>query len=39
MRFDSKLDPWEYVCQQNDQAPELMLGNFKSMDRTTAIVP
>jgi hypothetical protein len=39
MRFDSKLDPWEYVCQQNDQAPELMLGNFKTMDRSTTIVP
>jgi hypothetical protein len=39
MRFDAKLDPWEYICQQNDQAPELMLGNFKTMDRSTAIVP
>jgi len=39
MRFNPELDPWEYVCQQNDQAPELMLGNFKTMDRSTAIVP
>jgi hypothetical protein len=34
---DSEL--FEYVCQQGNQANELMLGDYDSVDRTTTIVP
>ena len=39
MRFTPDQEPWEYVCQQANYAHELMVGTFKTMDRTTAIVP
>jgi hypothetical protein len=34
---DSEL--FEYVCQQGNQANELMLGDYDEVDRTTTIVP
>jgi len=34
---DSEL--WEYVCQQGNQASNLMLGDYDSVDRTTTTVP
>ena len=39
MRYNPDVEPWEYVCQQANYAHELMVGTFKTMDRTTTIVP
>ena len=39
LSFDPGQELWEYVCQQANYAGELMVGSFKTMDRTTQIVP
>jgi len=39
LRWDTGLELFEYVCQDNNFAPELMLGNQQSVDRSSAIVP
>jgi hypothetical protein len=39
MNFQPTQELFEYVCQQANYAAELMVGSFKSMDRTTTIVP
>jgi len=39
MQFTPGQELWEYVCQQSNFAPELMVGGFDKMDRTTTVVP
>jgi hypothetical protein len=39
MRWNSSQELFEYVCQDNNLAPELMLGAAGSMSRTSVIVP
>jgi hypothetical protein len=39
MQFNPGQELWEYVCQQSNFAPELMVGSFDKVDRTTTIVP
>ena len=39
LNFTPDQELWEYVCQQANYAGDLMVGSFKSMDRTTTIVP
>ena len=39
LNFAPDQELWEYICQQGNYAGELMLGSFKTMDRSTAIVP
>jgi hypothetical protein len=39
LNFQPDQELWEYICQQGNYAGELMLGSFKTMDRTTTIVP
>ena len=39
MRWNSDQELFEYVCQDNNLAPELMLGGAASMNRTSTIVP
>jgi hypothetical protein len=39
LRLESGTELFEYVCQQQNYAHELMVGEFKSVDRTTLPVP
>jgi hypothetical protein len=39
LRLESGTELFEYVCQQQNYAHELMVGQFKSVDRTTLPVP
>ena len=39
LRWEEGTELFEYVCQQANYAPELMVGAAKSVDRTSAIVP
>jgi hypothetical protein len=39
LRWDQGQELFEYVCQDNNFAPELMLGAQKSVDRSSPIVP
>ena len=39
LRWESGTELFEYVCQQMNYAPTLMVGAAKSVDRTSAIVP
>ena len=39
LNFQPDQELWEYICQQGNYAGELMLGSFKTMDRSTPIVP
>ncbi len=39
LRWESGTELFEYVCQQMNYAPSLMVGAAKSVDRTSAIVP
>ena len=39
MRWTEGLELFEYVCQENNFAPGLMVGAGESIDRSTAIVP
>jgi hypothetical protein len=39
LRWDSTAELFEFVCQDNNLAPQLMLGAFQSMDRSSVIVP
>jgi hypothetical protein len=39
LRWESGTELFEYVCQQMNYAPTLMVGAGKSVDRTTPIVP
>jgi hypothetical protein len=39
LRWEDGTELFEYVCQQMNYAPELMLGGHKSIDRTSSIVP
>src|SRR3989441_2094495 len=39
LRWSSGQELFEYVCQDNNHAPELMLGNEKSVDRSSVIIP
>jgi hypothetical protein len=39
LRWENGTELFEYVCQQMNYAPTLMLGAQKSVDRTTPIVP
>ena len=39
IRWNASQELFEYVCQDNNLAPELMLGAAESMNRTSAIVP
>ena len=42
-QFNLRLDPgdelFEYVCQDNNFAPQLMLGVYESIDRSSPIIP
>ena len=39
LRWEDGTELFEYVCQQANYAPELMVGGEKSIDRTSSIVP
>ena len=39
LSWDHGLELFEYVCQDNNYAPELMLGSEQSVDRISRIVP
>jgi len=39
LRYNENQELFEYVCQQNDQAPELMVGEKTSVNRSSAIAP
>jgi hypothetical protein len=39
LSWDPGLELFEYVCQDNNYAPELMLGSEQSVDRSSRIVP
>jgi hypothetical protein len=39
LRWEAGTELFEYVCQQGNYAPELMVGANKSVDRTSVIVP
>ncbi len=39
LRWESGTELFEFVCQQANYAHELMVGQYKSVDRTTPIVP
>ena len=39
LRWEDGTELFEYVCQQANYAPELMVGGEKSVDRTSTIVP
>jgi hypothetical protein len=39
LRLEANTELFEYVCQQQNYAHELMVGQFKSIDRTTLPVP
>ena len=39
LRWERDTEMFEYVCQQANQAYTLMLGEYKSVDRTSPIVP
>jgi hypothetical protein len=39
LRWEAGTELFEYVCQQMNYAPTLMVGAAKSVDRTSAIVP
>ncbi|HUK36293.1 MAG TPA: hypothetical protein VLV86_20395 [Vicinamibacterales bacterium] len=39
LRWENGTELFEYVCQQMNYAPSLMVGAAKSVDRTSAIVP
>ena len=39
MTWNPTAELFEYVCQQNDQAPELMVGTLGSVSRSEVIVP
>jgi hypothetical protein len=39
MRWGANLDPFEYVCQDNNFGPELMLGSQSEVDNTKFFVP
>jgi hypothetical protein len=39
LRYNENQELFEYVCQQNDQAPELMVGEKTGVSRSSPIVP
>jgi len=39
MRFNSNSELFEYVCQDNNFAPELLVGTQEYIDRTSIIIP
>jgi hypothetical protein len=39
LSWEAGTELFEYVCQQGNEAPTLMLGEQKSVDRSSAIVP
>ena len=39
MRWEDGTELFEYVCQEQNYAPELMVGTYKTVDRTSPIVP
>lgn len=39
LRWGEGTELFEYICQQGNQANELMLGDYDAVDRTTTIVP
>ena len=39
LRWEAGTELFEYVCQEANYAPTLMVGDKKSVDRTSSIVP
>jgi hypothetical protein len=39
LTWEANTELFEYVCQQQNYAHELMVGGMKSVDRTTVVVP
>ena len=39
LRWEAGTELFEYVCQDNNHAPELMLGSQQAVDRSSPIVP
>ncbi len=39
LRWEAGTELFEYQCQQANYAHELMLGEYKKVDRTSLIVP
>jgi len=39
LRWDSTQELFEYVCQDNNLAPQLMVGTSESVDRNSLVVP
>jgi hypothetical protein len=39
MRFNANSEMFEYICQDNNRGPELMIGSQESVDRSRLFVP
>jgi hypothetical protein len=39
MRFNSGVESFEFICQDGNQAFDLMVGSMKSVDRSSPFVP
>jgi hypothetical protein len=39
LRWDSSQELFEYVCQDNNLAPEMMVGTSESVDRRSVVAP
>jgi hypothetical protein len=39
MRWSPNVDPFEYLCQDNNYGPQLMLGSQSEIDNTKFFVP
>ena len=39
LRWDPGIELFEYICQQENYAPTLMVGEGTSVDRTSVFVP
>ena len=39
LRWEQGTELFEYVCQQSNYAPELMVGEHGKVDRSTLIIP
>ncbi|HXH24385.1 MAG TPA: hypothetical protein VNI78_03985 [Vicinamibacterales bacterium] len=39
LRWEQNTELFEYICQQSNYAPTLMVGEFERVDRTSSIVP
>jgi hypothetical protein len=39
LRWDGSQELFEYVCQDNNLAPQMMVGTAEAIDRSSKVVP